>query len=147
MFHTVNMAASAAAAGGRERPERDEVSLNAIHRETIRKENRCQRLVTEFTINPYHQIHAVTGKPMARHDNQNEIADETFLKIFHHTALEPTKKYTEPQTTSQEIGWITQPLINIDRTDTRLYHHRQKTEITTYMEAAWKMKEQSVNLQ
>ncbi|XP_077306788.1 cilia- and flagella-associated protein 144 [Lithobates pipiens] len=140
-------AAAAAAAGGRERAARDEVTQNAIHRETIRKENRCQRLVTEFTINPFHQIHAVTGKPMARHDNQNEVADANFLKIFHHNALEPTKKYTEPQTTSQEIGWITQPLISIDRTDRRLHHQRQKTEITTYMEAAWKMKEQSVNLQ
>ncbi|KAM5147881.1 cilia- and flagella-associated protein 144 [Mantella aurantiaca] len=138
---------AAAAAGGRERSVRDEVTLNAIHRETIRKENRCHRLVTEFTINPFHQIHVVTGKPMARHDNQSEIPDENFLKIFHHTALEPTKKYTEPQTTSQEIGWITQPLISLDRTDRRLHHHRHKTEITTYMEAAWRMREQSVNLQ
>ncbi|XP_068095528.1 cilia- and flagella-associated protein 144 [Hyperolius riggenbachi] len=139
--------AAPSAAGGRERTIRDEVTLNAIHRETLRKENRCQKLVTEFTINPFHKIHAVTGKPMARHDNQNETADESFLKIFHHTALEPTKKYTEPQTTSQEIGWITEPLISSDRTDSRLHHHRQKTEITTYMEAAWKLKEQSVNLQ
>ncbi|XP_018422111.1 PREDICTED: protein FAM183A [Nanorana parkeri] len=141
------MAAAAAATGAKVKTVKDEVAQNAIHRETIRKENRCQRLVTEFTINPFHKIHAVTGKPMARHDNQYEVADENFLKIFHHTALEPTKKYTEPQTTSQEIGWITQPLISIDRKDRRLHHHCQKTEITTYMEAAWRMKEQRVNLQ
>lgn len=27
--------------------------------------------------------------------------------------LEPTKKYKAPQTTSQEIGWITTPLVKI----------------------------------
>ncbi|KAG8547785.1 hypothetical protein GDO81_027499 [Engystomops pustulosus] len=145
-----------AATGHREKPPRDEVSLNAIHRETIRKENRSQKLVTEYSINPHRKsnvscshlcVHAVTGKPMAWHENQAESADENFLTIIHHTALEPTKKYTEPQTTSQEIGWMTQPLISVDRTDRRLNHHRHKTEITTYMEAAWRMKEQSVNLQ
>ncbi|KAM3914192.1 cilia- and flagella-associated protein 144 [Leptodactylus fuscus] len=139
--------AAAAAAGQKEKAPRDEVSLNAIHRETIRKENRSQRLVTEYRINPHHKVHAVTGKPMARHDNQNETADESFLNVVHHAALEPTKKYTEPQTTSQEIGWMTQPLITTDRTDRRLNHHRQKTEITAYMETAWRMKEQSDNLQ
>ncbi|XP_063795374.1 cilia- and flagella-associated protein 144 [Pseudophryne corroboree] len=138
------MAGAAAAAV---RVPRDEVTLNAIHRETIRKEERCHRLVTDFTINPFHKIHAVTGKPMAWHDNQNEPIDENFLKVVHHTALEPTKKYTEPQTTSQEIGWISQPLISVDRTDRRLHHHRPKTEITTYMESAWRLKEQRVNLQ
>ncbi|XP_069837409.1 cilia- and flagella-associated protein 144 [Dendropsophus ebraccatus] len=139
--------AAAATGQQREKAPKDEVSLNAIHRETIRKENRTQKLVTEFSINPHHKMHAVTGKPMAWHENQNETADENFLNIIHHAALEPTKKYAEPQTTSQEIGWITRPLISIDRTDRRLHYHRQKTEITAYMETAWKMKEQSVNLQ
>ncbi|KAM8930480.1 cilia- and flagella-associated protein 144 [Pelodytes ibericus] len=134
------------AAGG-QKAARDEVSLNAIHRETIRKENRCQRLVTEFGINPYRKVHAVAGKPMSRHDNQTETADDNFLKIIHHSALEPTKKYTEPQTTSQEIGWISKPLIDINHSDRRLHHYRQNSEITTYMETAWRLKEQSVNLQ
>ncbi|XP_056388992.1 cilia- and flagella-associated protein 144 [Hyla sarda] len=141
------MMAAAATGQQREKAPRDEVSLNAIHRETIRKENRTQRLITEFSINPNHRMHAVTGKPMAWHENQNETADENFLTIIHHAALEPTKKYSEPQTTNQEIGWITRPLISMDRTDGRLHHHRQKTEITAYMESAWKLKEQSVNLQ
>ncbi|XP_075037820.1 cilia- and flagella-associated protein 144 [Mixophyes fleayi] len=140
-------AAAAAAAAPAPGAPRDEVTLHAIHRETIRKEDRCQRLVTEFSINPFHKIHAVTGKPMAWHDNQNEATDDNFLKVIHHNALEPTKKYTEPQTTSQEIGWISQPLISIDKTDRRLHHHRLNTEITTYMESAWRLKEQRVNLQ
>ncbi|XP_029473529.1 protein FAM183B-like, partial [Rhinatrema bivittatum] len=62
----------------------------AIHRETIRKELQCQKLLTEYKINPFRKAN--------------------FLSVIHHVALEPTKKYTEPQTTSQEIGWITAPL-------------------------------------
>ncbi|KAM4641456.1 cilia- and flagella-associated protein 144 [Discoglossus pictus] len=130
----------------RDKAPRDEVSLNAIHRETIRKETRCQKLVTEYSINPFRKVHAIPGKPMSWHDNQNEAADESFLKIIHHAALEPTKKYTEPQTTSQEIGWITTPLAKIERSDRRLNHQRQKTEITAYMETAWRLKEQSQNM-
>ncbi|KAE8609806.1 hypothetical protein XENTR_v10011915 [Xenopus tropicalis] len=134
-------------AAAKEKERRDEVSLNAIHRETIQKENRCQKLVTEFGINPYHKVHAIARKPMSWHDNETETADDHFLKIIHHGALEPTKKYTEPQTTSQEIGWITTPLITSDRTDRRLHFFREKTEITKYMETAWRLKEQSENIQ
>lgn len=35
-----------------------------------------------------------------------------FLKLINHAALEPTKKYSEPQTESQEIGWNTTPLVS-----------------------------------
>ncbi|NXO01568.1 F183B protein, partial [Rhinopomastus cyanomelas] len=54
--------------------------------------------------------HAVTKKPMSWHDNIEEQADEEFLNLIHHAALEPAKKYSEPQTESQEIGWNTTPL-------------------------------------
>lgn len=37
---------------------------------------------------------------------------EKFLNVIHHAALEPTKKYSEPQTESQEIGWNTTPLVS-----------------------------------
>ncbi|XP_019355087.2 cilia- and flagella-associated protein 144 isoform X2 [Alligator mississippiensis] len=107
-----------------------------------------------------------------------------FLNLIHHAALEPIKKYSEPQTESQEIGWTTTPLvrqwpvrrgqaravgptfksrehlldcvcldfisflqISVDRTDRRLYFPRQKSEITKYMEATWRLKEQSENMQ
>ncbi|XP_029474018.1 protein FAM183A [Rhinatrema bivittatum] len=135
------------AAGAREKAEKDEVHQLAIHRETIRKELQCQKLLTEYKINPFRKVHAVTGKPMSWHDNLEETADANFLSVIHHVALEPTKKYTEPQTTSQEIGWITAPLISLDHTDCRFNFHRHKTEITAYMEAAWRQKEQSMNMQ
>lgn len=34
-----------------------------------------------------------------------------FLRIIHGAHLEPTKKYTHPMTESQEIGWISSPLV------------------------------------
>ncbi|NXG06321.1 F183B protein, partial [Sakesphorus luctuosus] len=54
--------------------------------------------------------HTITRKPMSWHDNIDEPADDKFLNLFHRAALEPTKKYSEPQTESQEIGWNTTPL-------------------------------------
>ncbi|NWR71629.1 F183B protein, partial [Centropus unirufus] len=54
--------------------------------------------------------HAVTKKPMSWHDHVEEAEDATFLHLIHQAALEPTKKYSEPQTESQEIGWNTTPL-------------------------------------
>ncbi|NXX21493.1 F183B protein, partial [Podargus strigoides] len=54
--------------------------------------------------------HIITKKPMSWHDNIEEPADAKVLDLFHHAALEPTKKYSEPQTESQEIGWYTTPL-------------------------------------
>lgn len=35
-----------------------------------------------------------------------------FLNLIHHAVLEPPKKYTEPQTESQEIGWFSTPLVS-----------------------------------
>ncbi|XP_078529662.1 cilia- and flagella-associated protein 144 [Lissotriton helveticus] len=135
----------AGAPAGREKP--NQVVLNAIQCETVKKEMRSQKLYTEFNINPFHKVEVVAGKPMSWHDNLEEVVDEGFLTAIHQAALEPTKKYTEPQTTSQEIGWYSDPLINRDVSDRRLNFHRFKTEITKYMEAAWCQKEQSVNLQ
>ncbi|NWR31403.1 F183B protein, partial [Tachuris rubrigastra] len=54
--------------------------------------------------------HTVTRKPMSWHDNIDKPIDDKFLKLFDRAALEPRKKYSEPQTESQEIGWNTTPL-------------------------------------
>ncbi|EOB08118.1 Uncharacterized protein ENSP00000334415-like protein, partial [Anas platyrhynchos] len=114
--------------GARERP--DAVQLDRLLGERVRKELRGLRLLTQYGLNPLRRVHTVTKKPMSWHDNIEEPADEKFLNVIHHAALEPTKKYSEPQTESQEIGWNTTPLIDIDRTDRRLYFPRRKTEIT-----------------
>ncbi|KAM3839493.1 cilia- and flagella-associated protein 144 isoform 1-T1 [Vipera latastei] len=90
----------------------DPVSQNKIFCETVRKELRCQRLHTEYALNPLMKVHALTGKPASWHDNLEEPADAKFLKLIHHAVLEPPKKYTEPQTESQEIGWFSTPLVS-----------------------------------
>ncbi|KPP58836.1 hypothetical protein Z043_123301, partial [Scleropages formosus] len=69
-----------------------------------------------------------------------------FLKIINGARKEPTKKYTHPQTENQEIGWISTPLVIPDRSDRRLNFPRQQCEITKFMEAAWRLKEQTENL-
>ncbi|XP_062437739.1 cilia- and flagella-associated protein 144 [Rhea pennata] len=135
----------AALRGEKEPP--DAVRQNQIFCERVRRELQCQRLHTEFGVNPLRPVHMITRKPMSWHDNIEEPADAKFLNLIHHAALEPTKKYSEPQTESQEIGWNTTPLIHVDRTDCRLHFPRRSTEITRYMAAFWRLKEQCENLQ
>ncbi|XP_008489033.1 protein FAM183A [Calypte anna] len=107
----------------------DAVQLNQLQTERVRKELKSQRLHTEFSVNPLQPVHTLAKKPMSWHDNIEEKGDEKFLNLIHHAALEPTKKYSEPQTESQEIGWNA-PLIHVDRTDRRLHFPRRKTDIT-----------------
>ena len=38
----------------------------------------------------------------------------SFIDIIHRANLEPEKKYREPQTTSQEIGWFHEPLVRLN---------------------------------
>ncbi|NXO62136.1 F183B protein, partial [Phainopepla nitens] len=52
----------------------------------------------------------VSRKPMSWHENVHEPIDDGFLNLLHRAAAVPTKKYSEPQTESQEIGWHTTPL-------------------------------------
>ncbi|KAG7326240.1 hypothetical protein KOW79_009641 [Hemibagrus wyckioides] len=124
----------------------DIVHQNAIHVERIRKEQQCQKLYTEFTINPYKKLHVLPDKPMSRKMYEEIEEDPAFLNMIRKAHSEPTKKYTHPMTESQEIGWISTPLIASDRTDRRLNFPRQNSELTKYMDAAWRLKEQTQNL-
>ncbi|XP_010870653.1 protein FAM183A [Esox lucius] len=123
----------------------DIVHQNAIHVETIKKENRSQKLYTNFSINPFKTLHVFTDKPTTGYTHDN-VEDPAFIKALHDARLEPTKKYAYPQTESQEIGWISTPLIVSDRSDRRVNWPRQNSEITKYMDAAWRLKEQTQNL-
>ncbi|KAL4635006.1 protein FAM183A isoform X1 [Arapaima gigas] len=124
----------------------DYVHQNAIHVETVKKEMHNLKLYTEFRINPFKPLHVLTDKPMGRNAQEKEEGDPAFLKIIHGARTEPTKKYTHPQTENQEIGWISTPLVTSDRSDRRLNFPRQQCEITKFMEAAWRLKEQTQNL-
>merc|ERR1712106_928779 len=77
------------------------VDQNAIWRETIHKENRCQKLYTEYHINPYKKTDQLTGKPNSHHDTAEGEEDKDFLHIIHKVRVEPRKKYSEPITESQ----------------------------------------------
>ncbi|XP_051855943.1 protein FAM183A isoform X1 [Antechinus flavipes] len=100
------------ASRGREKAPPDPVHQNQIMCELIRKELRAQKLYTEYNVNPHHQVHNITRKPMSWHDNVEEPADAKFLNVIHYAAQRPKKKYSEPQTESQEIGWDCEPLVS-----------------------------------
>lgn len=130
------------------------VHQNAIWRETIKKEAEGEALHIEFSINPHRlgKMHSVTDKPGTRIEKttQNEKGEEEdpeFLHIIDKAAMEPHKKYEMPMTEAQEIGWFHEPLIQTDSSDTRQRKPRQNSEITKYMDAAWRLKEQTENLQ
>ncbi|XP_060629265.2 cilia- and flagella-associated protein 144 [Anolis sagrei] len=134
-----------AGAKGVQKEPLDQVSQNKIFCETIRKELKCQRLQTEYVMNPRIRVYTTTGKPTSWHDNLEEPADAGFLKLIHHAALEPNKKYREPQSESQEIGWFSNPLISVNRNDSRLHFPSRTTEISRYMAEMWRLKEMSKN--
>ncbi|XP_056270578.1 protein FAM183A [Pseudoliparis swirei] len=119
---------------GKQKP--DVVHQNAIHVETIRKEQRHQKLHTKFSINPHRKLHILTDKPMSRKPTEVITENSDFTEAFHKAQLEPKKKHATPQTESQEIGWVSTPLIPSNRNDRRFNFHRMSTDITKYKESA-----------
>ncbi|XP_008332219.1 cilia- and flagella-associated protein 144 [Cynoglossus semilaevis] len=114
----------------------DTVHQNAIHIETIRKEQRHQRLHTEFSINPRRKLHILPDKPMSRKPPEVIEENSDFIEAFHKARQEPTMKYTMPMTESQEIGWVSAPLVSSNRSDRRLNFCRTSTDITRHKESA-----------
>ncbi|KFO64572.1 Protein FAM183A, partial [Corvus brachyrhynchos] len=100
--------------------------------ERANKERQWQLVFTKYTVNPLQPVHMVARKPMSWHENVHEPTDDEFLNLLHRAVLVPRKKYSEPQTESQEIGWNTTPLVPLDRTDQRFYFPRRITEITIH---------------
>ncbi|CAL1544259.1 unnamed protein product [Lymnaea stagnalis] len=118
------------------------VHQNSILCETIKKEGRCQKLYTNYGINPFRKIHVIAGKPNSRHDTAEGEEDSHFLDVIKRANQEPVKKYPFPQTESQEYGWISKPLIEHDHNDRRLNFYRHNSSITKYMDKAWSLKDQ-----
>ncbi|XP_068175536.1 cilia- and flagella-associated protein 144 isoform X2 [Antennarius striatus] len=115
----------------------DLVHQNAIHVEMIRKEQRYQKLHTEFSINPHRKLHILADKPMASVVwNKISSFPANFIDAFHEGRQEPTKKYKTPQTESQEVGWISTPLIPSNRSDSRLNFNRISSDVTKHQESA-----------
>ncbi|XP_067678131.1 cilia- and flagella-associated protein 144-like [Haliotis asinina] len=136
----------AAAGKGAVKEPQNVVHQNAILCETIRKEQRHQKIYTSYSVNPYKKIHVITGKPNSKHDTEEGEEDSHFLSVINRASLEPVKKYSFPQTESQEYGWISKSLIERDTTDKRLSFHKCNTAITKYNDKAWGEKEQRENM-
>ncbi|XP_003388421.1 PREDICTED: protein FAM183A-like [Amphimedon queenslandica] len=132
----------AAEGKGKEKDPVNIVHQNAIFCETVHKEQRHQKLYTNFGTNPYKKMHALSGKPNSIHDSGDGEEDSEFLKVYRRSQQLPKEKYPVPQTEAQEIGWDTNPLVATRRDDTRLHHPRNHSEITKFMDAFWKQKEQ-----
>merc|ERR1712224_276047 len=131
--------------------KKDPTSINYVHQmdilcETIKKEQKNQRLYTSYSINPFKKMYTLTGKPTSTHDSADGEADDDFLKVIKSAQQTPVDKFEYPQTEAQEIGWSTTPLIEHSREDGRLHHPKKHTEITKFMDAYWRQKEQSENL-
>ncbi|XP_034065979.1 protein FAM183A [Gymnodraco acuticeps] len=121
---------------GKEKPVLDIVHQNSIHVETIRKEQRYQKLHTEFSINPHRTLHVLPDKPMSRKPTEVIAENSDFIDAFHKAHQEPTKKYAMPLTESHEIGWLSAPLIPSTRNDRRFHFSRISTDVTIHQEKA-----------
>ncbi|XP_039985758.1 protein FAM183A [Xiphias gladius] len=116
--------------------KQDLVHQNAIHVETIRKEQRHRKLHTEFSINPHRKLHVLPDKPMSRKSTEVIAENSGFIEAFHKARQEPTRKYPVPLTESQEIGWVSAPLIPLSRNDERFNFYRFSTDVTKHKESA-----------
>ncbi|KAK7889905.1 hypothetical protein WMY93_025465 [Mugilogobius chulae] len=115
---------------------KDLVKENAVHIETIKKERRHQKLFTEFSLNPRMKLHVLPDKPMSRKPPEIVTGNADFIQAFHKAREDPTKKYSMPQTESQEIGWVSTPLTIADRSDRRFHFNRISTDVTKHKELA-----------
>lgn len=118
----------------------DIVAQQAILVETILKEERYQKLFTNYSINPFKKMHKLTGKPNSLYDAADGDEDSNFRAVIARANEVPPRKFVCPQTEGQEYGWISQPLIDQDRSDQRLYRPHKSCEFTKYMELAWAAK-------
>mmetsp|Transcript_25003 Transcript_25003/g.48602 ORF Transcript_25003/g.48602 Transcript_25003/m.48602 type:complete len:145 (+) Transcript_25003:66-500(+) len=98
--------------------EFDQVAINSIWREHIKKERAILTLNDKFRLNPKQlTANMITGKPNvdpARMGHRTEADPEMIAElddILKTTKKVPTEKYDEPMTTSQQIGWYSVPLM------------------------------------
>jgi len=98
--------------------EFNQIAINSIWREHIKKERAILKLNEDFRLNPKQlTANMITGKPNvdpAREGAKLEADPEMVAEldgILKNTKKVPTEKYEEPMTTSQQIGWFSQPLM------------------------------------
>merc|ERR1712159_284452 len=128
--------------------EKNEVHQNAIWRETIRKENMGEKLHSKYAFNPYNlnKMQSVSDKPNTKLSKDNITEDKDVLVEMEKMSTDPNNKYKFTKTEAMEYGWFDMNY-EYDNSDDRLRKPRQNSEITKYMDAAWRLKEQTENLQ
>lgn len=92
------------------------VARNAIWREHVAKEERSQVLRVDFTMNPK-TMFGFTEKPNkpAWTGSNGRSEDDEVTRVLAEAELPPKQRYHWPQTSSMEIGWMTDPLIEKEK--------------------------------
>merc|ERR1719181_2518639 len=119
----------------------DEIGKNSVWREHLKKEKESSTLNTTFRLNPRTMV-VVTDKPI--HQNPNlppprrpppgEV-DETqkaLEKALDDMAATPKSKYKEAQTSAQDFGWLSDPLVP---RSSQFNYGNKNSEVTAYAEA------------
>mmetsp|Transcript_21889 Transcript_21889/g.34301 ORF Transcript_21889/g.34301 Transcript_21889/m.34301 type:complete len:148 (-) Transcript_21889:2016-2459(-) len=118
-------------------PKFDQVAINKIFLETIKKERSIMKLNENFRLNPKQlAANIITEKPNvdpSRAGFKLSAEPEMIAEldgIIKETKKVPTEKYSEPVTTSHEIGWFSEPLMK-----SRKKFGLKSNEITSYADA------------
>ncbi|KAL7753494.1 hypothetical protein RI367_001269 [Sorochytrium milnesiophthora] len=135
------MADKQSASGQKEGKVVNTVHKNAILAETIKKEMRKYDLYDKYSVTTnVKQNIVLTTKPNTTNPNKNEAggvpADGEYLALMNNISKLPRDKWSEPQTTAQELFWETKQLNNHNLTNPLFHHPRKASEITKYYGAS-----------
>mmetsp|Transcript_11853 Transcript_11853/g.23691 ORF Transcript_11853/g.23691 Transcript_11853/m.23691 type:complete len:149 (+) Transcript_11853:50-496(+) len=115
----------------------DQVAINSIWREHIKKERAILKLNDKFRLNPKAlTANMITEKPNVPPERLGyTITAEPEMiaeldSVLKETKKVPTEKYSEPATSSQEVGWYSKTLM-----DGRKKFGVSNCEITSYANA------------
>eukprot|EP00047_Mylnosiga_fluctuans_P004073 m.232573 g.232573 ORF g.232573 m.232573 type:complete len:162 (+) comp12378_c0_seq1:36-521(+) len=114
---------------------KNEVHQNAILAETVRKELATQQIFDTYSVNKKNLV-CLTGKPNVAYD---QTLPETSDSLSATQATKP--KAPLPRTTAGDYGWYNDKATG-DMSE-EFYKGRKQTEITDYMDAYWRQKEQA----
>jgi len=119
----------------------DEIGKNSVWREHLKKEKESSTLNTTFRLNPRTMV-VVTDKPCHQNPNlppprrpppgQIDETQQALEKALADMAATPKMKYKEAQTSSQEHGWLSDPLVP---RSSQFHYGNKLCEVTAYAEA------------
>lgn len=104
---------------------------------------------TLLRASPTHYTTLATARKMVRTENKRiyhksrfSMLAELFQLTYKKAQQVPQDKFEYPVTEAQEIGWFSASLVDQQRNDPRLHHPKNHSEITKFMDAYWRQKEQ-----